>query len=114
LEQPDEHSADLDDVGNASITFESLNEIRVTTELQVIFELGAGSDGDLQELGEVAIRFATAALGDVGRDGERRAAQLTDQPGIVRSRDRGSEPLHIEGERMRQPPNSKVSIRLHK
>lgn len=107
LEQADEHAADLHDLCYASIALVAPRQIGVTAELEMIFDLGAGADRDLKKLREVAIRIAAAPFGDVGRDGECFAAQLTDQPGIVRSRDRGTEPLNVEGERVRQSPLSR-------
>jgi hypothetical protein len=47
LEEADEHAADLDDIGNASIALAALHEIGVTAELKVIFELGARADPNL-------------------------------------------------------------------
>ena len=41
LEEAYEHAADLDDVGDSRVAFQPLDEIRVTTELEMILDLGA-------------------------------------------------------------------------
>jgi len=66
LHQVDQHLSHLHDIRDARIAFDSICDVGIRAELQMVLEFSSRSDCDLQKLREIAVGLTATSFGDVG------------------------------------------------
>lgn len=82
--------------------------------MEMIFQLGGGSDGDLQELCEIGIGCPCASLSDVRWNRECGPPHLSDQTSVVAAGNSARDAVDIERECVRLSSYQKLPVVLHK